>query len=233
MPGGASIAPGSAEVTFQPHTLPTATTWVEVEPGPIVRFEFDDVQGMPSMLGPFGPSWPSLFTVAELEALPTDAAGMLDALEAAVVEHETTGPRLLVDPTPDTEAGRRLARETSMVLLASELLASAPTSPEVRRAAFDALASLRRDGQEARVVRDASLPDGSPAIGVWSSRTLYPDGFVQPEGTSTPDGDSDRTRLLLDPQTGQLRVVDVRIGRDTYTTTWDEAERVEAGGDER
>ncbi|MCB0879100.1 MAG: hypothetical protein KDC46_08995, partial [Thermoleophilia bacterium] len=211
--------------TFQPHSFRRAMTWVEVEPKLATSFEVDGATGQASTISPLFVSWTSAFDVRQLAKLPTTASGMRAELQRAADEHLSPATGNIADmPMPDaddTEA-RQVIREDVMVMLASDLLAAAPISPEVRRATFDALAELRNNGQAGKVLPDAKLPDGRPAIGV-----EFPIRYPAAD-TSDPTGGTGRTVLLLDAETAELKVRRTELGDFENVTTWTSERR---GGD--
>jgi hypothetical protein len=103
-----------------------------------------------------------------------------------------------------------LQRQDTMMLIATDLLASAPIAPEVRRATFEVLASLPGFGGAARVVDDVELKNGEPTMGI---------EYALP-GTPGSAPSTDTALLLLDPASGQLVGREVSLGITTSATVW-------------
>lgn len=205
-------------VTF-PDQLPVATTWIEVRPEVVVAFETTVVPGSVTAELPVAlASWPKAFTMAQLADLPTNAGDMVDALRLAA--DRITAPQAGNVRSMPAEEERWLRSET-MIVLATELLATAPIPPEVRRAAFGALAELRAEREPTRVLRDVSLPDGRPAIGIRFD-------LVQPEGFEVPEHEDDHVVLLLDARTAQPVQQELVRGGTRDVVTWDTPRRVDS-----
>jgi hypothetical protein len=217
-PGVAVVGPAGSAVRVQPlEQVPVATTWIEVRSEVFVAFETTTLPGttlpdMPLALT----TWPQVFTMDDLQSLPTTTPEMIDELRRAA-------ERLSVpaDATSLLPLDEQQQRRDAMVSLATELLASAPISPAVRQAAFEALAEIRGEQQPSTVLRDERLPDGRPAIGIRFE-------LVQPKGYEHPDNENDHSILLLDAQTAQPVRSETAIGADRLTITWAPAERVDS-----
>ncbi len=198
---------------FQPFLLPTGTTWIEVEARRAVAYDVEDSPGsaLPTIVFSH---WFNLLDAEAVQDLPADPQEIVDELRGLLAAPDQPGPNSTRDEPVDPELERR-STESMLVFLLSDLLASAPVDPEVRAAMFDALATLRNDGQPATVVRDRTLPDGTDAIGI-----SWP--IVPPAGFEGAGDEGDHLLLLIDPATGQLRMREVEVGTRTVSTTWSE-----------
>jgi hypothetical protein len=208
---GSSIVERDSEapVDGDPIRLSTDTTWVKVEADPIEFSTTSRSTGAGTRGGSILPTWMDAFSVAELDELPTTG----DALRARLAD---AADHLLDPAATATEHGAPMLRELglqrqdTMMLIATDLLASAPIAPEVRRATFEVLASLPGFGGAARVVDDVELKNGEPTIGI---------EYALP-GTPGSTPSTDTALLLLDPASGQLVGREVSLGITTSATVW-------------